>query len=81
MFNKNNSLIEKQDDVFFSPGDTVEIRQAVSNKPIMIVKSVDRLSTVHEKPKLLGITCFWFDAEQKLQSARFSTKDLVHIQK
>ena len=73
------NLIEKQDDLFFAPGDTVEIRQDISNKPKMIVKSVDRVSTLQEKPKLLGITCSWFNVKQELQTARFSTKDLIHI--
>jgi len=80
MFNKNTSLIEKQDDVFFSPGDTVVLRQELSNRPVMIVKSIDRMSDMHEKPRLLGITCSWFNTSQELQTARFSTKDLEHYE-
>jgi hypothetical protein len=76
--NKSTSLIEKQDDIFFSPGDTVTLRQELSNKPTMIVKTIDRMSEMHEKPKLLGITCIWFNSNQELQTARFSTKDLKH---
>jgi len=76
--NKNTSLIEKQDDIFFSPGDTVVLRQELSNKPVMMVKTIDRMSDMHEKPKLLGITCLWFNSNQELQTARFSTKDLKH---
>lgn len=74
------SLIEKKDDntTYFSPGDTVVLKQELSNKPVMMVKSVDRMSESQEKPKLIGITCQWFSVTQELQTARFSTKDLVH---
>jgi len=69
------------EETFFAPGDTVTLKQELENKPIMIVKSVDRLSETHEKPRLLGITCQWFNTRQDLQTARFSTKDLIHVQK
>ena len=73
------NLIEKMnsDTMFFSPGDTVVLRQALSNKPVMMVKTVDRISDAHDKPKLVGITCQWFNTHQELQTARFSTKDLL----
>lgn len=75
----NNNLIERQNDsLFFSPGDTVILRQDLSNKPVMIVKTIDRISEAQEKPRLLGVTCSWFNEAQELQTARFSTKDLVH---
>lgn len=74
-----NNLIEKQNDpLFFSPGDTVELKQNLTNKPVMVVKTIDRVSDMHDKPKLLGVTCSWFSLDQKLQTARFSTKDLKH---
>lgn len=77
-----NNLIEKQNDtLFFSPGDTVVLRQGITNKPVMLVKTIDRISDMHEKPKLLGVTCSWFNANQELQTARFSTKDLEHYDK
>jgi hypothetical protein len=70
-------LIEKQkDQKYFQPGDTVVLRQPVTNKPVMIVKSVDRVAEVGEKPKLAGIRCQWFNTRMELQSAMFSTKDL-----
>ena len=68
-----------KDDVFFSPGDTVTLRQKLENKPTMIVKTVDRVSDMHEKPRLLGITCQWFNTLHELQTARFSTKDLLRL--
>jgi uncharacterized protein YodC (DUF2158 family) len=70
---------KKKDELFFSPGDQVMLKQDLDNKPKMMVKSVDRLSELHEKPKLLGITCQWFNTNKELQTARFSTKDLIHI--
>jgi uncharacterized protein YodC (DUF2158 family) len=75
------NLIEKQiDPLFFSPGDVVTLKQEISNKPIMIVKTIDRASSsvMDDKPKLVGVTCMWFNAHQDLQTARFSTKDLQH---
>ena len=73
-----SNLIEKTNDqLFFSPGDTVELKQALTNKPVMIVKTIDRVSDMHDKPKLLGITCCWFNTQHELQTARFSTKDLI----
>lgn len=69
--------MEKQNDtLFFSPGDTVVLKQRVTNKPVMIVKTIDRTSIDHDKPKLMGVTCMWFNSSQELQTARFSTKDL-----
>ncbi len=77
------NLMEKQPDgSFYSPGDLVTLRQNLSNKPDMVVKSIDKVSgsTSADKPKLLGITCSWFNTNHELQSARFSTKDLKHIE-
>ena len=65
-------------DMFFSPGDVVVLRQDIDYKPRMIVKSIDKMSETHEKPKLIGITCQWFNVNMELQTARFSTKDLIH---
>ena len=76
----NNNLIEKQNEtLFFSPGDTVVLRQELSNKPVMVVKTIDRIAESQEKPRLLGVSCSWFNTNQELQTARFSTKDLIHF--
>ena len=70
--------------VFFAPGDTVTLKQDVPNKPVMIVKSIDKV-TIRDreanhstKPTLFGITCFWFTTAGELQENRFNTKDLIH---
>ena len=65
-------------EVFFSPGDVVTLKQDIPFKPVMIVKTIDRISEVHEKPRLVGVTCQWFNDRYELQTARFSTKDLIH---
>ena len=69
----------KSDAAYFVPGDKVQLKQELPNQPIMIVKSIDKtaLQDVNEKPKLIGVTCQWFNTKQELQTARFSTKDLV----
>lgn len=76
-----NLVARPESEKFFSPGDTVVLKQPVSNKPIMIVKTIDRVAEVHDKPKLLGVTCMWFNTKHELQTARFSTKDLDKYEK
>ncbi len=72
--------------VFFVPGDIVTIKQDIDNKPLMIVKTVDkatirRKDSFSDSPKsmLFGITCFWFTTQGLLQESRFNTKDLTHV--
>jgi len=75
------NLIERPGDdaLFYSPGDVVTLKQPLVNKPIMVVKSIDRASGPQDdKPKLIGVTCMWFNTLLELQTARFSTKDLQH---
>lgn len=73
------NLIEKSTDaLFFSPGDVVILKQDLINKPRMIVKTIDKTSDPNDKPKLVGVTCMWFNTLMELQTARFSTKDLQH---
>ena len=79
MFNEMTNTTNMTKDVFFAPGDVVTLKQDIPNKPKMIVKSVDRVSDTHEKPRLIGITCQWFTPDLYLQTARFSTKDLIHV--
>jgi hypothetical protein len=70
------------DRVYFTPGDVVELKQEISNKPSMVVKSIDKaeMRTGGEKPLFLGITCFWFTHNMEFQLQRFNTKDLVHCE-
>jgi len=67
------------DRTYFVPGDTVQIKQNLKNKPEMLVQSVDKQTIRSEKGILLGVTCIWFDNNQCLQKHRFNTKDLIKI--
>lgn len=77
-----------EEKVFFTPGDVVTLKQDLPNKPIMMVKSVDKTSFRDDKtsfkeskPVLFGITCIWFTTTGEIQEKRFNTKDLVHDQR
>ena len=69
-----------EDKIYYQPGEVVELRQDVSNKPTMVVKSVDKTTVGIKVPGLLGITCMWFNVKHELQTARFSTKDLQRVE-
>lgn len=70
-----------EEKTFFNPGDTVTIRQTISNAPTMIVKGLDKIvSTDGTTTKLLGVICFWFTESLQYQEFRFNTKDLVHAE-
>lgn len=66
--------------VYFAAGDEVTLKQDVSNKPIMVVQSVDKADVTNQEGsrQLLGVTCLWFDINQNVKVHRFSTKDLIH---
>ena len=69
--------------VYFNPGDIVELKKKVSNAPEnMIVSSVDKTSLKMQGSvsRLLGVTCVWFTDNGFIQSHRFDTKDLKHIE-
>ena len=65
----------------FFPGDLVSLRQALPNKPVMIV--VRKESTIfrdeNKNNNLKGIRCRWFTTNNKLQEAVWNTKDLIKI--
>lgn len=80
---KNDST---ESNVYFSPGDVVQIRQNIPNKPKMIVlKKVasifrhDMKNFEDKRPSLKGIKCIWFTSDGKLQEYIFNTKDLIKI--
>ena len=75
-----------EDKIFFVPGEVVTIKQDILNKPLMVVKSIDKVTirsktTEHQSPRatLFGITCFWFSTQGVMQESRFNTKDLMHV--
>lgn len=74
-------MIEKEK-VFFQPGDTVTLKQNISNKPKMIVVRKE-MNVFKDQPsgiQLKGIRCRWFTTDGKIQEATFSTKDLQLVE-
>lgn len=69
-----------EEKIFFTAGDVVTLKQEIPNKPIMVVRSIDKMQVKEEKPMLFGITCFWFTTTGEVQEKRFNTKDLVHVE-
>jgi hypothetical protein len=78
--NATNRIMEK---LYFLPGDLVEVRQKLDNKPTMyVVKKVTktvRISDDHKSDFFQGILCRWFTTQNELQEAVFNTKDLYKI--
>lgn len=72
--------------IYFNPGDIVQLKQDIPNKPLMIVVKKetslfkhDSRRSLDKKPILIGIRCRWFTNSGELQEAVFSTKDLLKI--
>ena len=68
--------------IYFNPGDVVQLKQDIPNKPIMIVVRKETSIFKHDqkrledkKPILIGIKCRWFTTDGTLQEAIFNTKD------
>ena len=75
----NNEL----DKIYFVAGDIVEVRHNIDNKPKMFV--TDKITkSIKDKDGnieniFLGLKCKWYDKNQVLHEAIFSTKDLKHV--
>lgn len=73
----------EQEKIFFVAGDIVEVRHNIENKPKMfitdkITKSIkDKDGNIENV--FLGLKCKWYDKNQVLHEAIFSTKDLKHV--
>lgn len=67
--------------IYFQPGDIVQMKQDIPNKPKMVVVRIERsiVKNTDGKDYLRGVRCRWFSEDQKLQEAVFSTKDLILI--
>lgn len=76
-------MITENEKIYFVAGDLVEVRHEIENKPKMfvtdkIIKSIkDKDGNVESV--FLGLKCKWYDKNQVLHEAIFSTKDLKHI--
>ena len=72
--------------VYFNPGDVVQLKQNIPNKPTMIVVKKETSLFKHDnkrledkRPILKGIRCRWFTSTGELQENVFNTKDLIKI--
>lgn len=73
-----------EENIFYKPGDIVQIKQDIPNKPLMIVvkkeTSLFKNNMEDKKNVLKGIRCRWFTTTGQLQETVWNTKDLQLIQ-
>lgn len=72
-----------EETIFYKPGDIVQLKQDIPNKPLMIVvkKETSLLKTIDDKKNILrGIRCRWFTTTGELQETIWNTKDLILVQ-
>lgn len=73
-----------EENIFYKPGDIVQLRQDIPNKPLMIVvkkeTSLFKNNSDDKKNMLKGIRCRWFTTTGQLQESIWNTKDLILIQ-
>lgn len=76
----------EEQNVYFNPGDIVQVKQNIPNKPKMVV--VKKITSIFKhdpkrvedkKSILIGIKCMWFTNDGMLQENVFNTKDLELI--
>lgn len=71
--------------IYFNPGDVVQLKQNIPNKPTMLVVKKETLLFKHSRNEddkrsiLKGIRCRWFTSTGELQEAIFNTKDLIKL--
>lgn len=69
--------------MYFNPGDLVRIKHDLPNKPVMLVYEKVTRSLMNKNGEkenvFIGIKCRWFDMNQVMHEAIFSTKDLEHV--
>lgn len=79
---ENKSISEL---IFFKPGDLVVLNKEELNSPVMLIK--DKISRQFRTENgemcnsFKGMKCMWFDKNNVLQEAIFSTKDLKFYDK
>lgn len=73
-----------EENIFYKPGDIVQIKQNIPNKPLMIVvkkeTSLFKNNMEDKKNILKGIRCRWFTTTGQLQETIWNTKDLILVQ-
>lgn len=69
--------------VYFMPGDVVQLKQNIPNKPKMIVDKKETLALKNQEDDkanfLKGIKCYWFTTDGFYQQGVFNTKDLIKL--
>lgn len=69
-----------EEKTYFLPGDLVQIKQDLPNKPTMIVvKKEVSIFKNGQSDILKGIKCRWFTKDGTLQEAIYNTKDLIKL--
>ena len=72
-----------EENIFYKPGDIVQIKQDIPNKPLMIVvkkeTSLFKNNMEDKKNVLKGIRCRWFTTTGQLQETVWNTKELVLV--
>jgi hypothetical protein len=74
--------MDKKKLIYYNPGDLVQIKHNLPNKPPMVVSNVQKARSIpggDESSTLLGIKCFWFTKDFLYQEQNFNTKDLEHL--
>lgn len=74
-------MIDEITKTFYNPGDLCVVRHEDMHSPVMLV--TEKVTKVYKKDDavvtdFVGIKCRWFDKNNCLQEAIFSTKDLKH---
>ena len=68
--------------IYFMPGDLVQLRQDLPNKPVMLVVKKETYvfkNKDDKEPALRGIKCRWFTSLGEMQEAVFNTKDVIKL--
>lgn len=71
-----------EEKIYFLPGDIVQLKQNIPNKPTMLVvkKETSILKNrISDDNILKGIRCRWFTSNGELQEAIFNTKDIYKL--
>lgn len=80
-------LNRMEEKIYFAPGDMVQLRQELPNKPTMMVVRKETALVTQRPPGekeyvktiFIGIRCMWFTKNHELKDAIFNTKDLEKI--
>ena len=75
-------MIQEEDRIYFNPGELVQIKHDLPNKPVMMVVKKETSifkNNGDQNNALKGIRCRWFTKNHELQEAIFNTKDIEKI--